>query len=117
MSKFNKILKELETEGKKIDKILEELTNEGKKIVDNIIENISSKEEKEEEKGEESKEESNIHDNIKSKLEDLEKKYQFHINLLLADIHEGKVISDKVISNIRTLFHSIEHIKDIKKKQ
>lgn len=92
-----------------IDKIIEELTTESKKIVDSIINKIKTTETKVEEKT------SNIQDNIKNKLSELQKNYEFHVDLLLNDIHEGKTISDKIVSNIRSLFHSMEHIKDINK--
>jgi ElaB/YqjD/DUF883 family membrane-anchored ribosome-binding protein len=92
-----------------LDKIVEELTNESKKIIDNIMSKLKTTETTVEEKT------SNIQDNIKNKLIELQKNYEFHIDLLLNDIHEGKIISDKIVSNIRSLFHSMEHIKDINK--
>jgi len=92
-----------------LDKILEELTNESKKIVDNIMSKMKTAETKAEEKT------SNIHENIQNKLNELKKNYEFHVDLLLNDIHEGETVSDKIVSNIRSLFHSMVHIKDINK--
>jgi len=92
-----------------LDKIIEELTNESKKIVDSIVNKMKTAETKIEEKN------SNINEKIQNKLNELKKNYEFHVDLLLNDIHEGKDISNKIVSNIRSLFHSMEHIKDINK--
>ena len=93
-----------------IDKMFEELTNESKKLVDSIINKMKTTEAKVDEKA------SSIEENIKNKVAELQKNYDFHVKLLLSDIHDGKTVSEKIISNIRSLFHSIEHINDITNK-
>jgi len=90
-----------------LDKIMEELTNESKKIVDTLLNKIKSTETKVNDKAD------TLYDKTQAKLSELQKKYDSHVNLLLSDIHEGKPISDRLVSSIRSLYNSIESIKEI----